>query len=75
MQFSRQRQCRLHSIKIVTKSVNQFGTETCGCKMHHIHVQYGMVKLSLCLIKHYAMKAYGAVDVYIHIYPQPVFMP
>jgi hypothetical protein len=26
------------------------------------------VKLSLSLIKHYAMKAYGGVDVYIHIF-------
>jgi hypothetical protein len=26
------------------------------------------VKLSLCLIKHYAMKAYGGVDVWIHIF-------
>jgi hypothetical protein len=24
---------------------------------------YGKVKLSLCLTKHYAMKAYGGVDV------------
>jgi hypothetical protein len=24
--------------------------------------------LSFCLIKHYAMKAYGGVDIYIHIF-------
>jgi hypothetical protein len=26
------------------------------------------VKLSLCLIKHYTMKAYGEVDVYIYVF-------
>jgi hypothetical protein len=26
-------------------------------------MSFGKVKLSLCLIKHYAMKAYGGVDV------------
>jgi hypothetical protein len=28
----------------------------------------GKVNSSLCLITHYAMKAYGGVDVYIHIF-------
>jgi hypothetical protein len=33
----------------------------------HVYVYiHKKVKLSLCLIKHYAMKAYGGVDVYIH---------
>jgi hypothetical protein len=26
------------------------------------------VKLSLCLTKHYAMKTYGEVDVYVHFF-------
>jgi hypothetical protein len=26
------------------------------------------VKLTLCLTKHYAMKTYGGVDVYIHVF-------
>jgi hypothetical protein len=26
------------------------------------------IKLSLCLTKYYAMKVYGGVDVYIHIF-------
>jgi hypothetical protein len=29
---------------------------------------YGKVNLSLCLIKDYAMKTYGGVDVWIHIF-------
>jgi hypothetical protein len=28
----------------------------------------GKIKLSLCLTKHYAMKAYVGVDVYVHIF-------
>jgi hypothetical protein len=31
-------------------------------------VQNVKAKLSLCLIKHYAMKAYGGVEVYIHVF-------
>jgi hypothetical protein len=36
--------------------------------MGHIYLKENLcVKLSLCLTKHYAMKAYGGVDIWIHI--------
>jgi hypothetical protein len=35
---------------------------------HHLQGFRLKVKLSLCLIKHYAMKAYEGVDAYIHIF-------
>jgi hypothetical protein len=36
--------------------------------LHKVVKGKGKVKLSLCLIKHYAMKAYEGVDVQIHIF-------
>jgi hypothetical protein len=41
----------------------------CSAVVHWTDTQCKVnVKLSLCLIKHYAMKAYGGVDIWIHIF-------
>jgi hypothetical protein len=54
---------------ILTKLGNGVNTEVCGPNL--ILVRKGKkvkVKLSLCLTKHLAMKMYGGVEVYIHVF-------
>jgi hypothetical protein len=41
----------------------------------HLIINVKKVELSLCLIKHYAMKEYGGVDVQIHVFYLPYHMP
>jgi hypothetical protein len=38
-----------------------------NCVFYFVLISSKKVKLSLCSTKHYAMKTYGEVDIYIHV--------
>jgi hypothetical protein len=46
----------------------KFSSETSVIFLHLTDNDFVKVKLSLCLTKHYAMKAYGRMDVQIHYF-------
>jgi hypothetical protein len=58
----------LHCINIKVKELRKIATNTSIPLEYSFMVMQVKVKLFLCLIKRYAMKAYGEVDVQTHVF-------